>query len=481
MPKVITDEKMIDDLLSRSVKEILPSKDKLKELLMSGKRIRIYIGTDATGSSLHLGHATNYIILEKFRKLGHEVIFLIGDFTARIGDPTDKLAARKQLTREDVQVNVKTWIEQIKPVIDFDSEENPVKVMYNHDWLSKLNFEDVIGIASNFTVQQMLERDMFANRMFGDEESRKLLEKNGITKVTHKTYIKCRNCDFIWPSPIQFGNEESYDTARVTNNSTNCPRCGKITVFDKEDLIQIRPKPVYLHEFFYPLMQGYDSVVMDVDVEMCGNDQKFNALAGRTLLRKIKDKEKFVFITTLLENPVTGEKMMSKSLGTGVFLDEDSNNMFGKIMAQPDENIPQLFTDCTYISLDDVKKMEDQLKSGEANPRDLKFQLAYEIVKIYHGESAANEAKEYFERVFSKKEMPEDISELEVKDGASLIDVLVEAGLAESKADARRKIEQGGVKFDDEAVTDWNAAIDASFSGKIMKVGKREFRKIRMA
>ena len=171
MTKIITDEKLIDELLERSVEEILPSKIELKKLLMSGKKIRIYIGTDPTGTSLHLGHATNYIILEKFRKLGHEVIFLIGDFTARIGDPTDKISVRKQLTRNDVKKNIKTWLRQVKPVINFDDKKNPVKIKFNHDWLSKLTFEDVINLASNFTVQQMLERDMFEKRM--KEESRK--------------------------------------------------------------------------------------------------------------------------------------------------------------------------------------------------------------------------------------------------------------------------------------------------------------------
>ena len=300
-------EQKVDEILSRSVKEILPSKEALKERMMTGNKMKIYIGTDATGSSLHLGHATNYIILEKFRQLGHEVIFLIGDFTSRIGDPTDKSAARVQLTREQVIENTKTWLNQVRPLIKIDDKENPVKIVYNHDWLSKLTFEDVIDIASNFTVQRMLERDMFEKRL-------------------------------------------------------------------KEE------KPIYLHEFFYPLMQGYDSVALDVDIEMCGSDQKFNALAGRTLLKKYKNKEKFVFITTLLENPKTGEKMMSKSLGTGVFIDWDANKMFGSIMAQPDENMNQLFIDTTFLSLEEI----DEVMKSE-NPRDAKMKLAWEIVKIYHG------------------------------------------------------------------------------------------------
>jgi tyrosyl-tRNA synthetase len=163
--KIITDEKIIDELLTRSVKEIIPSKEALKKQLLSGKQMRIYIGTDATGTSLHVGHATNYIILEKFRKLGHKVIILIGDFTARIGDPSDKTATRIQLTRQQVVENTKTWLKQITPILGINDKENPVEVVFNHDWLSKLTFEDVIGIASNFTVQRMLERDMFEKRL----------------------------------------------------------------------------------------------------------------------------------------------------------------------------------------------------------------------------------------------------------------------------------------------------------------------------
>ena len=304
--KIDTSEEKIEELLTRSVAEVLPTKDGLREILKSGRRLRIYIGTDATGTSLHLGHATNYMILEKFRRLGHEVIFLVGDFTARIGDPTDKGdSARKQLTREDVVENVKTWIDQVKPVIDVDNKDNPVRILYNHEWLSELNFEDVLNLASNFTVQQMLERDMFQER------------------------IK-------------------------------------------------KEKPLYLHELFYPVMQGYDSVSMDVDIEMCGRDQKFNALAGRTLMRKLKNKEKFVFITTLLENPKTGEKMMSKSLGTGIFLDFEAEKMYGAIMAQPDENMRQLFVDCTRLTTEEI---EDILKN--TNSRDVKMRLAKEVVAIY--------------------------------------------------------------------------------------------------
>lgn len=361
--------KEIEELLSRSVKEILPMKESLREALLSGRKLRIYIGTDATGQSLHLGHATNYMILERFRRLGHEVIFLIGDFTSRIGDPTDRNdSLRKQLTREEVIRNTKTWTNQIRPVIDIDNKDNPVKVMYNHEWLSKLTLEDLLNLASNFTVQQMIERDMFEKR--------------------------------------------------IKDN-----------------------KPLYLHELFYPLMQGYDSVAMDVDMEVCGTDQKFNALAGRTLLKKLKNKEKFVFITTLLENPATGEKMMSKSQGTGVFLDFDAGKMYGALMAQPDENMRQLFVDCTWLALSEI----DNILAAK-NPRDAKIHLAREIVSIYHGEKVAEEAEKNFVETFSKGGIPEDIKTIKVGKDMSLAEVLIQQGLVSSKTEFNRLSKAGAIE-----------------------------------
>jgi tyrosyl-tRNA synthetase len=397
---VSTDEKKIDEILSRSVAEIIPSKEALKKELMSGRRLRVYIGTDATGTSLHLGHATNYMLLERLRRLGHEIIFLIGDFTSRIGDPTDKVdSARKQLTREEVVQNTKTWLKQVEPVIGIRSKENPVKILYNHKWLSKLTFEDILSIASNFTVQHMLERDMFEKRI----------------------------------------NEK---------------------------------KPLYLHELFYPLMQGYDSVEMEVDVEMCGTDQKFNALAGRTLLRRLKDKEKFVFITTLLENPKTGEKMMSKSLGTGVFLDVSPEDMYGGTMAQPDENMRQLFVDCTWLTLDEIEDVLSQ------KPIDAKKRLAYEITAIYHGESIAKKARENFEKTFSKGEVPDEVQECLVAEGQSLADALVASGTVSSKTEFRRLLESGAIKIagTDEKITDQNTEPP---KGTILRIGKHRFVKIK--
>lgn len=300
-----------DELLSRSISQILPSKDELRETLISGQKITIYIGADATGPALHLGHATNFLVLERFRQLGHQVFILIGDFTAMIGDPTDKLAARQKLTREQVQENVKTWLDQIRPLLKFDDPFNPPKVVYNSQWLSKLNLSEVTELASHATVQQMLERDMFEKRL-----------------------------------------EEG--------------------------------KAIWLHEFFYPLMQGYDSVALDIDAELCGTDQTFNALVGRDLQREYHKKNKFVITTTLLENPITKEKMMSKSLGTGIYLNESAEEMYNKILLQADENIIQLFIDCTRISMDEIQSIKEAIYKQPSSIPEYKKLLAREIVKIYH-------------------------------------------------------------------------------------------------
>lgn len=398
---IITDEKKIDEILSRSVEEILPTSGKLKELLLSGKQLRIYIGADATGPALHLGHATNFMLLEKFRQLGHKAIILIGDFTARIGDPTDKTAMRTQLTREDVIENTKTWLNQLRPIVDLDNRENPIEVVYNHDWLSPLTFEDIIKLSSNFTVQQMLERDMFEKRL-------------------------------------------------------------------KEN------KPIYMHEFFYPLMQGYDSVHLDIDIEIVGNDQKFNALTGRTLVQRYKNKEKFVFITPLLENPITKEKMMSKSLGTGIFLNMSANDMFGGIMSQPDENIHQILTDCTYFTDQEIEEFMAKIEDG-TNPRDIKILLGKEIVKMYHSQDDADKAEQYFINTFTKKEIPDDIEELIPAD-YNIVNILIESKLAESKSEARRVIEQGGVRVNGEVVKDLDMSIDKD---SVIQKGKMGFVKIK--
>lgn len=382
-------QQKIDEILSRSIDTVYPTKEAFADLLKSGKQLRIYMGIDPTATYAHLGHATNYIILRRLHELGHKIVVLIGDFTAMIGDPSDKNAARKRLTKEDVQNNLRSFKEQIGKILNFEDKENPIELRFNSDWLSKLTFEDAIGLASHFTVQRMLERDNFQKRI-------------------------------------------------------------------KEE------KPLYVHEFFYPLMQGYDSVALEADVEIGGTDQTFNMLAGRTLVKAYQNREKLVMTTTLLENPVTGEKLMSKSLGTGIGLDETPTDMFGKTMALPDEAIIQVFIDCTYLSMEEIKELEKELKSG-ANPRDLKMRLAYEIVKMYHSENDAVREQENFVKTFSQKQLPVDIAEVKpsVYDIATL---LVEAGICKSKSEARQVVDQGGVKVNE-------VKVPAGEYGFVVKVG----------
>jgi len=393
-------EQKIDEVLDRgTIVGILPSKDAFRVRLLNGDKLRFYIGFDATAPTLHLSHAKNLMLLEKFRKLGHEVIVLFGDFTARIGDPTGEKSARKQLSREDVLKNVEAWRLLIKPLMDFDAAENPPQIKFNNDWLSKMSFEDVIHLSSNFTVQQMLERDMFERRIAAGE-------------------------------------------------------------------------PVHLHEFLYPLMQGYDSVAMDVDVELCGTDQTFNALAGRTLMKKLKGKEKFVVTVTLMENPVTGE-LMSKSKGTGVFLDTTANEKFGQIMAQPDEMIKILLVNCTLLPLPEIDAIMEV-----KNPRDAKLRLAKEIVTLYHSAEDAEKAEQYFIDVISEKNIPDEVRPSQAPPELTLVEFIVVEGFAKSKSDARRKVEQGGVELNGEKVLDWQMILDESHSGKVLKVGKKDFVKI---
>ena len=390
---IITDAKKIDEILERgTIVQILPTKDEFRKKLLKGERLKFYIGFDATAPTLHLSHAKNLMLLEKFRKLGHEVIVLFGDFTARIGDPTGEKSSRKQLTRDDVLENVKIWKELIKPLMDFNDKENPPVIKYNNEWLSKLNFEDIINLSSNFTVQQMIERDMFDKRL-----------KDG--------------------------------------------------------------KPIYLHEFFYPLMQGYDSVVMDVDVELCGTDQIFNALAGRTLLRKLKDKEKIVVAVTLMENPKTGE-LMSKSKGTGVFLDVSASDMYGQVMSQPDEMMEILFVNVTDLPLDEIKN----LVKG-SNPMEVKKRLAFEIVKKMKGEEKAKEAEENFKTQFQKGGIPENIEEFEVKVGEGILAVLNQIDFVSSNGEARRKVVEKAVKLDGETIEDPTYTLGAG--EKIIKLGRK--------
>lgn len=408
--QISTDETKIDELISRSVDSIYPSSQALKKLLTSGKQLKVYVGIDPTANYVHLGHSTNYIVLKRFHELGHKIIVLVGDFTAKIGDPSDKTSLRVQLSDEQVKQNLKSFKDQIGKVLDFNDTKNPIDFKFNSQWLAKLSFEDAVELASNFTLQQMVERDAFQKRLAAQ-------------------------------------------------------------------------KPLYVHEFFYPLMQGYDSVAMDVDVEVGGTDQTFNMLAGRTLLKRLKDKEKIVIATTLLENPVTGEKLMSKSLGTGVGLNESPVQMFGKIMALPDEGVLQCFVDCTYLSMEEIDSIKQELSSG-ANPRDIKMRLASIVVQMYHSADKANRAQDDWLAKFSQRDsdyIPEDapnvsLSKLTTDDQARAAQqLIISCGIAVGYSQAKRLIDQGAYKINGKKITSYDALPDI---GDVVQIGKKRYFKI---
>ena len=372
MSQAANDKKLIKDLLTRGVEKIYPSYGELEKKLLSGQPIRLYCGYDPSAPALHIGNAITLNKLSQFQALGHEVIFLIGDFTCMIGDPTDKKAARKKMTREEVLNNARDYQKQASAYLRFDGP-NPAKILYNSDWNDKLNFQELIELSSYFTVQQMIQRDMFQERL-------------------------------------------------------------------KEE------RPIYLNEFLYPLTQAYDSVMMDVDLEVGGNDQMFNMMCGRDLMKAKKNKEKFVLTLKLLADE--NGKKMGKSEGNVVFLNEAPNNMYGQIMSWPDKVLYSAFELCTNIPASELEKIGTQLKDGQVNPRDLKMRLALEITKTNHGASAAQEAQDNFVRTIQKKEAPTEITEWKAERAKySLVDLLVDTKLADSKSEARRLIEQGAIKM----------------------------------
>ncbi len=396
-----TNEQKIDEILTRGVEEIIVKED-LKKKLLSGKKLRIYFGVDPTGFDLHLGHAVVLWKLRDLQELGHEVILLIGDFTARIGDPSGKDATRKPLTEKEVRANMKDYKKQASKILDFTK----VKIKYNSQWLSKLKFADILKLASQFTVQQMIQRDMFQRRI-------------------------------------------------------------------NENL------PISVQEFMYPLMQGYDSVAMDVDLEIAGNDQMFNMLAGRTLQKIYNNKDKDILTTKLLLG--TDGRKMSKTFNNFIALNDSPAEMFGKIMSMKDELVPEYFELATKLPKGEI----DEIKKNE-NPRDQKAVLAKEIVKMYHGEKKAQKAEEEFNKIFRDKELPTDIPVFQIPKGYPkktypILDLLFDSKLVSSKSDAKRLIEQNAVEIQTGdkkgKVTDWKKEINLE-NEMVIKVGSRRFVKI---
>ena len=379
----------MSDLLTRGVAKVIPQ-DLAEQKQKSGKKMRLYWGIDPTGARIHVGHAVNLRKMKQFVDEGHEVVFLVGSFTAMIGDPTDKAALREPLTAEQVKKNFETYKEQASKVLDFSK----VRVEYNHEWLEKLTFKEILGLASHFTVNQMLERDMFEKRL--DEG-----------------------------------------------------------------------KPIAVTEFLYPLMVGYDSVMLDVDVELGGTDQEFNMLAGRTLQKAFGKREKFVMTVKLLEG--TDGRKMSKSYDNCIYLDDAPNDMFGKVMSVKDDLMEQYFELCTDVPEAEYKKL---LKG---NPRDAKVRLAKEIVALYHGTTAGDMAVYNFEQVFAGDGVPDDMPETAAKKGESILDVLAREKMIASKSDGRRLIDQGAITLDGNQVCE----IHAPATPGVVKVGRRKFLRIK--
>ena len=385
----------IDELLTRGVANIIPNKDALEKVLNDGKKLNIYLGIDPTATRIHLGHAVPLRKLQKFAEQGHNVTFLIGDFTALIGDTSDKDSERPALSIEEIEENFKTYKKQAEKILDFSK----IKIEYNSKWLKKLSFEDILKLMHHFSA--------------GDFVGRELIKK------------------------------------RLSEN-----------------------KRVGLHELLYPVMQGYDSFMLNTDLQIGGTDQTFNMQTGRTLIKDIKNKESFVLSTPILEGP-DGRKM-SKSWGNAIWLDDNATDMYAKILSVNDDLIIQYFTLATNLSLGKISIFEQRLK--KENPINIKKELAYQIVSELYDKKSAEKAREDFEKIVQKKEMPNNtaIETQTIHLKAKIGDVLIEGGLAKSKSNAKRLIEQGGVSLNDKKIIDVNFETDEG----ILRVGKRKIKKL---
>lgn len=369
--------------------------------LESGQSLRIKAGFDPTAPDLHLGHTVLINKLRHFQELGHEVLFLIGDFTGMIGDPSGKNSTRPPLTAEEVKENAKTYQEQVFKILDKDRTQ----VMFNSEWMGKQTSADMVRLASHYTVARMLERDDFDKRFKGEQ-------------------------------------------------------------------------PISIHEFLYPLIQGFDSVAMCADVELGGTDQKFNLLMGRELQKHYQQKPQCVLMMPLLEG-TDGVNKMSKSLNNYIGINETPDDMFGKIMSISDTLMWRYFELLSFRPISEINMLHQQVQEG-ANPRDVKFELAQEIITRFHDASAARQAQENFIARFQRHEMPENIEEKTVamsEDGIKLANLLKEAGLVNTTSDAYRMIDSGAVRIDNEKVSDRNLII-AEAGTAVYQVGKRRFAKV---
>ncbi|MEW6686382.1 MAG: tyrosine--tRNA ligase [Candidatus Edwardsbacteria bacterium] len=391
------------EFIKKGTAEIVPEAElfqKLEEAGRQKKALRIKLGVDPSSPHIHLGNAVVIRKLRDFQQLGHQVVFIVGDFTGRIGDPSGRAATRRQLSEEEVKTNMATYKEQVGRILDVEKTE----FRCNSEWLGRLTPFEIVKICSFQTVARMLERDDFSIRF---KESR----------------------------------------------------------------------PIGIHEFLYPLFQGYDSVAIRADVELGGTEQKFNLLLGRELQIYYGQKPQ-VAVTMPILVGIDGVKRMGKSLSNYVGITESPKEIFGKIMSIPDNIIVHYFELATEISSSDLEKIKTALSKGE-NPRNFKARLGKEIVSLYHGKAAAEKAELEFDRIFKEKGLPEKIEEYRIEAGKKiwLVRLLVETGLVKTNSDARRLIQQGAVEIDGEMISD----IEKELSLKkpiVIKVGKRRFLKI---
>ena len=398
---MISTKKAIE-LISRGAEEVL-IEEELKKKLDSGKRLNIKAGFDPTAPDLHLGHTVLINKLRQFQTLGHQIIFLIGDFTGMIGDPSGKSATRPPLSAEEVKENANTYQEQIFKILDPDL----TKVVFNSSWMNKVNAADLIRLASHHTVARMLERDDFDKRYKSNQ-------------------------------------------------------------------------PISIHEFLYPLIQGHDSVVLDADVELGGTDQKFNLLVGRQM-QEVHGKSPQVVITMPILEGLDGNQKMSKSLGNYIGIDEPAKEMFGKIMSISDDLMWRYFELLSFKDLGEIEQYKEQVETG-TNPRDIKFELAEEIITRFHNSKLAQDAKNDFVKRFSNNAIPDVIDEIEIKvndKGVVFANLLKEIKLVSSTSDAHRMIKQAAVKIDGERVDDGKQILQEGFSA-VIQVGKRKFVRVKL-
>jgi tyrosyl-tRNA synthetase len=373
-------------------------KERLIEAKKEGRPLKVYCGYDPTKPDLTLGHTITMRKLAQFQELGHDVTFLIGNYTSLIGDPSDKDKLRPILSPEEVAINSQTYADQVFRVLDREK----TTIRYNAEWLSKLTFEELIRLCSNFTVQQFITRENFKLRW----------EKN---------------------------------------------------------------EPIYVHEFFYSIMQGYDAYSLHTDVQVGGSDQLFNIVtAARKVMSYLGEKPNIAIIMGLLPG-TDGEIKMSKSMGNYIPINTSAEDMYGKLMSVPDKAMPQYFRLVTRWTAIEVTELEKSIASGKIHPRDAKMKMAYEVTEIFHGVEAAKRAEENFISVFQKGSLPEEMPSFTLKKGQTVLDVLIEGSLASSKSEGRRLIQQNGVRLDGTTLTDPNQVFPHP---GVLQAGKRHFLRV---